>query len=295
MSGGRRSSGVHWPLRLQDHRSAAVPVKAIADEAVAPLAVRVDALEADVAGHEARIVTLETTMATLRAEATIALTGAQTAIPSNASLLRVINGATLTIQGIAPGAPGQQLTIVARGTAQIDVVEQSGAAPAANRIATGVASGFTVLPTGGGRLVLEYDGTSALWRVVQFEQGAWLQPPFNAADFTAAGGGSWTVASGNVFGNHYMRQGRSVTWNVFLVNTAVAGVVTELRIAFPPGWASAHSALTPLRYGDAGALAPQLGFIEVRTNYLAVGRNDGSAFPAGTQTYVQGVINFETI
>lgn len=290
MSRGKRiTNPIAWDGRTQDNRPVRLKIEEVADQVLAPVAARVDALEVDVADHETRITAVEA----WRSQATTALVGNQVAIPSSTSLLRANNATLLTIQGIAAGIPGQRLTIVSVGTGHVDVWNDDAAAAAGNRVLTRVVGALS-LAAGVGRITLEYDSVSQRWRVVHHEQGTELQPPYSAADFTAAGGGTWTVPGGSVVASHYRRRGREMKWNVFLINTTVTGVVTELRVALPPGITTARSALIPCRHGDAGVLAPQIGFIEVRSTYLAIGRNDGTAFPPGSQTYVQGQVQFET-
>lgn len=62
---------------------------------------------------------------------------------------------------------------------------------------------------------------------------AWTDQSFNAGDYTAAGGGSWTVASGDVQRNRYKHVGRILFWQVSLTATTISGTVSSLTITLP--------------------------------------------------------------
>ena len=116
---------------------------------------------------------------------------------SNCSLLRCDNATLLTLRGLVAGRPGQQLWLVSVGAGQVDLANEDTNSVSSNRIVNGVTATIS-LSSAVGRAELVYDGTSARWRVVSYEQGAWITPTFLAGDYTGGGAQTWTVASGDV-------------------------------------------------------------------------------------------------
>jgi hypothetical protein len=65
---------------------------------------------------------------------------------------------------------------------------------------------------------------------------SWIDLPYNAANFTAAPGMTWTVAAGNVFVYAYMLEGKKLTLTALITNTTIGGTAAaDLRVALPPG------------------------------------------------------------
>lgn len=165
---------------------------------------------------------------------TITTTGTQTqlALPSGSGNLTIFanNASALTVQGIAAGLDGQLLTIYSIGAGQVNLVHQSGSATAADRLINYATSGNTPLAAGSGSAVFRYDATAARWRMLAHEQGAWITPTFAAGDYTAEGGGSWTVGSGDVLGQAYWLKGRTLTVAYTIDTMSVATTATVLVI-----------------------------------------------------------------
>ena len=65
---------------------------------------------------------------------------------------------------------------------------------------------------------------------------AWTTPSFSAANFTASGSMTWTVAVGDVALNKYIIVGKTMHWHLVLVTTTGGGTPsTGLRVALPGG------------------------------------------------------------
>jgi hypothetical protein len=152
--------------------------------------------------------------------------------------LRMNNATLATITGFAGGYDGQLLRVPSVGTGQVDFSEQDTNSAAANRMAlyaTTVQS-KTSLAAGVGEALFQYDGTAARWRLLSHEQGAWITPTFNAANFAGSGGMTWTVAGGNVTASRYWLKGRTLLWSLVLDGTSVSGGQVELRATIPGGF-----------------------------------------------------------
>lgn len=78
-----------------------------------------------------------------------------------------------------------------------------------------------------------------LWTSQAPQTGIWIGTPYNAADYSASGGGTWTVPVGSVMLQQYALVGRVMHWQVFLNHygaaMAVSGTVTALNIRVPGG------------------------------------------------------------
>lgn len=175
---------------------------------------------------------------------TITTTGtvAALAIPcTNQTAVFANNATALTIQGIVACFDGQQLAIFSKGAGQVDLANQSGSAAASDRIINGV-TGTISLAAGVGRVLLEYDSTTARWRVMDHEQGAWITPTFAAGDFTGSGAMTWTVAAGDVTTYAYYLRGRALTVAYRIVTATIGGGSDRpVNIKIPGGFTAAKT------------------------------------------------------
>ena len=119
---------------------------------------------------------------------------------SNASIIRANNASLATIRGLVAGTAGQRVTIVSIGAGQVDINDQDANSTAANRIITGVSLPLS-LAAGIGQITLQYDGTTARWRVVSHEQGAWIAytPTWSSTGTAPA------IGNGTLTGKYYRR------------------------------------------------------------------------------------------
>lgn len=231
---------------------------------------------------------------------TITTVGTQIAlaIPAGDGALTIFanNATPLTVQGITAGRDGQSLTIYSVGAGQVDLANQSGSATAELRLINGV-TGTISLAAGSGRVVLQYDSTTARWRVREHEQGAWITPTFAAGTYTGVGGGTWTVGSGDVTTQAYRLSGRTLQVVWALVTTTVAGTVGNLSIgnAAWGGFTAAKAMSTRHGYSDNGG-AEVLGSATVSAAGAAIliNRLAGSNWTAATDTTgTNGMMTFE--
>lgn len=186
-------------------------------------------------------------------EETLTTTGTQTALAPTATFVRLNNASLLTIQGIVAGAAGQRKTFVSVGAGQVDIANEHASATAANRITNQVTGTISLAP-GTGRVDLIYDATSARWKVIEHEQGAWIAPAYAAGDFTASGSMTWTVDAGDVEVYRYWLKGRSLVVNWVIVSSTVGGTLsTSLQIKVPGGFSVANQATNGMMYKDGAA------------------------------------------
>jgi len=68
----------------------------------------------------------------------------------------------------------------------------------------------------------------------------WTAVSFSAGNFTGNGAMTWTVASGDVVTNTYIKIGRTLIWSVHLDTTTVGGTPnSSLRLTIPGGFTAA--------------------------------------------------------
>jgi hypothetical protein len=139
------------------------------------------------------------------------------------------------VQGIKAGYHGQRIRFISTTAAQIDFPHNSPAAAAADRLYNFVASAPTSL-TNNGVIEYEYDVTIPGWKAIFHEQGAWITPPFNAADYVAGGAMSFTVASGGITRCAYYLRGRELLFQLHLTGTLGGSASADIRRAIPAGY-----------------------------------------------------------
>lgn len=163
---------------------------------------------------------------------------------SNADLIRFNNASLATLRGLKAGVDGQRVTIVSIGAGQVDLAHQNTNSAAANRFINFATSASTSLAAGSGTATYQYDATTARWRLIAHDQGAWITPAYNAGDYTASGSMTWTVDSGDVFAFRYRLSGRMLTVNFAILSTSVGGTLSNgLKIKIPGGFSSAFFSL----------------------------------------------------
>jgi hypothetical protein len=150
------------------------------------------------------------------ATSTITTTGTSTALalPTGRGNLVIFanNASTLTIQGItAPSFDGQQLIIYSIGAGNVLLENQNASASAANRIINGVTTQLALV-AGSGRVLLRYDTTTARWRVMVHEQGAW-----SSYTPTWTGTGSNPAIGNGTLAGLFRLSGRTVHFTVYVL------------------------------------------------------------------------------
>lgn len=144
--------------------------------------------------------------------------------------------ADLVVTGIAGGVAGQIVTIRnGSGSAKLITFPYfSSASLAANRCNNVATSAPTPVNTGG-YITFIYTGT--WWQMLEHEQGNWITPPFNAADFTANGSMTWTVDAGDVRSYRYRLSGKTLhVEGIFLTTTTGGTAASALYYKIPGGF-----------------------------------------------------------
>lgn len=175
---------------------------------------------------------------------------------SKCGIIRMNNASLSTIRGLKAGFAGQRVTIVSVGAGKVDLAHQNTNSTAANRLINFATSASTPLAAGVGSATYEYDDTTARWRLISHDQGAWITAAFSAGDFTS-NTGSWTVASGDVLFIKYFLLGRMMYFSCYLQTTTIAGGPAALRISNAQwgGFTSTNDTQIPCRVKNGGTYA----------------------------------------
>lgn len=206
------------------------------------------------------------------------------ALTSQASLLRCNNASLLTLTGLTGGADGQRLTIVSIGAGQVDLSHQAAGSTAGNRLINFATSAVTSLAAGSGVAVLVYDATTARWRLVAHEQGAFITPTFAAGNFTANGAMTWTVDAGDVTTYAYMLRGRTLFVEFDIQTTTVGGTLNSLlNVAIPAGYTLAKQQFSAAVWANNNG-TPTTGLIggPAAATVLGINKSDLTNWAAAT-------------
>lgn len=141
----------------------------------------------------------------------------------NADLIRLNNASLTTLRGLKAGSDGQRVTIVSIGAGEVDLAHQNTGSAAANRLINTVTSGVTPMSAGVGSSIFQYDATTARWRLIKHEQGAWLTIPFSAGDFTGGGTMTVTVGSTNAITDRFRIVGKTIHYQFFIHGITLGG------------------------------------------------------------------------
>jgi hypothetical protein len=138
-------------------------------------------------------------------------------------VLRCNNATALTITGFSAGYDGQRIFVQSIGAGQVDLSHQAAGSTAANRLINYATVANSSLAAGVGVAEYVYDATTARWRLVAFQQGAWIAytPTFKGSTSNP------TIGNATLSGR-YMLVGRMVTFDIYFVygSTTVAGTGT---------------------------------------------------------------------
>lgn len=122
---------------------------------------------------------------------------------------------------------------------------------------------------------------------------AWTTPGFNAGDFTG-GGGTWTVASGDVTTYEYVVLGKMMFVNFQIYTTTVSGTTNALSIAIPASKVATHETEIPVTIIDNGSNTTGRAIVSASGTTIVVKRTNDANFAASSDaTYILGQIVFQ--
>lgn len=215
------------------------------------------------------------------------------ALTASCKVLRCNNASLLTFTGFAAGYSGQRVLIVSVGAGQVDLVVQSASSTAANRLLSGIAAGTISLAAAKGTMEIEYDATTARWRVVMHNQGAPISVPWTSTDFTATSG-TFTVQVGDLIAFRYVLDAvRCVlSVNITIATASVSATPNALSVLTPGGFSCPSTYETTFYYNDNGTAG--VGLARANGTTIIFIKPATVAWQAATNTTeVRAAIEFE--
>lgn len=214
-------------------------------------------------------------------------------------VVRANNASLLTITGFLStnAYDGQPLVLVSIGAGQVGLDHQDVGSAAAGRLINLATSANTLLAAGSGTARYVYDSTTARWRLLTHEQGAWITPTFAAGNYTGNVAMTWTVAAGDVTTQAFWLKGRMLTVTFYVASTTVGGTPnTSLQIGNGTwgGFTITKTMLTPIYLSDNGTTGH--GFVQTTAGAIVLGCNRlaSANWSAATDaTSVFGTATFE--
>jgi hypothetical protein len=136
--------------------------------------------------------------------------------------------APATIHGLAGGINGQVVTIKNHSSngSILTFPYYSATALPENRFVNNASSGATQIAAEGSITFL-LAVAAGPWFLLAHEQGAWITPPFSAADY-----GGWAVAAGQVTLARYRLSGRTLQWSLYISGASLASPAAVSRSIF---------------------------------------------------------------
>jgi hypothetical protein len=201
-------------------------------------------------------------------------------LTADCDLLRCNNATLLTLTGFAAGYDGQRVVIASIGAGQVDFSHQAAGSTAANRLINFATSGTTSLAAGVGTAEIEYDATTARWRLVRHEQGAWITRTFAAGNYTASAG-TWTVAGVGVSRDAFYLKGRTLYFSVAASGTT-SGTPVSVKVTLPNTYSAAANDIAASYTSNNGSGVAESGYCQPATTTLNFQRIGNATFAAGT-------------
>ena len=160
---------------------------------------------------------------------TTTLTGTQHNLPCGvASLITLVkcqNSGELTLTSVAfttPPREGDALHIVGGGAGIINLAHNH--ASGTVKFWNNARSAHTPIAAGG---TATYIFNAGYWILHTHEQGAWITPPFSAADYS----GGWSgLPAGAILEAKYRLNGRTLLWSLYVFNAYNAGGAVSRKV-----------------------------------------------------------------
>lgn len=128
-----------------------------------------------------------------------------------------------------------------------------------------------------------------------YDPGAWTAVAHNAANFTASGSMTWTVASGDQTTLAYVKRGKTLTVAFTIVTSTVGGTASNtLKITIPGSMVAARQIWNPVYLVDNNSRTTGVATVSAAGTTIDIFRTDIANFTLSTDlTSVVGQITFE--
>jgi hypothetical protein len=206
----------------------------------------------------------------------------------------VQSAADVTLTGIAGGYDGRTVLFYVDGTGagKLLLPHASGASAGANVLLNLATSAPTPVWVRG---FATYTYMGGAWRMHAHDQGTWITPPFNAANFDADVG-TWTVEAGDVAFMKYHLRGNQLSIHFNVTGSTVSGSPSQLRI-WNGQWGGfvTNGGANPICSAiDNGSRSPGIGLVYISSSHYFITKLDATNWAASVNnTYISGVFTME--
>lgn len=206
-----------------------------------------------------------------------------------------LSGNSPNISGLAGGTTGAMVILNNTGTSVVTLLHNSTSSNPGNRFINTVTSGATPLAPGGYAVYLN-DGTN--YYLVGHEQGPWITPTYNGANYTADVG-TWTVDSGDVTTLRYRVSGNTLFMLFSLETTSVSSTPSRLSLTLPNGYSmktgtgNNYWSLAAWGYDNNVQVPGFRANVAYGSTTLDFYRFSGTWSPSTNLTYIYGGVGFD--
>jgi hypothetical protein len=184
----------------------------------------------------------------------------------------------LLVTGLVAHHEGQIVTIVNHGSGTITFANNNAGSAVANRLQNYATSAPTPIASLGN---VTYVWILGLWRLLDHEQGAWINEPYNAANY------AWTVTAGQVRSAKYRVSGKTLHWNLDIYGSSRATTGTCVRAAF--GGFTFAAGIFAFTYNLVDSSGAAAGYAYHEPSQIVFYRTAaGGLIPAGTVSIYSG-------
>jgi len=166
---------------------------------------------------------------------------------------------SVTGLAVATSVVGQIVTLRNRSGGLIYVFNEWAESTSQFRFYNVVKSAPVMIATGGYMTWVRLAGG---WLQMAHDQGAFVTPPFNAAEYYGSGGMTWTVGASNVTQCSFRLSGTMLSWSMYLSTTTLGGAPASAVFRSVPGGY------------DPRTYAPVLGTVHVGEQMAVLGLHE---------------------
>lgn len=184
-------------------------------------------------------------------------------------------------------APSRK-TVTNVGNYKFAILHQSTSSLAANRVQCPGGVRYMLHPR---ESVDLYRITTGGWRIIE-KADQWIDVAFVAGNYTTSGGGSWTVASGNVATHCYQIDGNKMTVAFNISASTIATSPTILTIAIPNARTATRAIRSMVTLIISGVEETGIAQVLAGGTVIQIKRLNAAAFANSATNGVNGEITF---
>jgi hypothetical protein len=187
------------------------------------------------------------------------------------------------INGIVGGVKGDRLTFLNYSSSSkvLRFGHQQTGSAVGGRISNVATSAPTPIASFGGWATYFHNGTG--WFLIGHDQGPWITPIYNAADYAAAAT-TWTVEAGDINTCCYLLRGRTLHFHFHINTTSVGAATTILYRSVPGGFTPTKLMVVPIIVSNVNVAAFGYAFVNPASGAIVQFVNSAGAGSWAAQT-----------